>query len=166
MLTITDEYLKTIGASLQEGLKTIGSAGSLSADKLAVLQKNLNDKRAQVNLLIKTADFDGKALLGGGAEAVEVQFSLSITDKLILKVNDISSGKLYRSSAAKALNNHLEVGADNLSAFWNAGANYKADAVVKNINLISAEITGGASLGAPVSLSLRFTVQFLRFSQR
>ena len=68
--------------------------------------------------------------------------------------------------AAKALNNHLEVGVDNLSAFWNAGANDKADAVVKNINLISAEITGGASLGAPVSLSLRFTVQFLRFSQR
>ena len=84
MLTITDEYLKTVATSLQEGLKTIGSAGPLSADKLAVLQKNLNDKRGQVDLLIKTADFDGKALLGGGAEAVEVQVGLSITDKLTL----------------------------------------------------------------------------------
>ncbi len=91
MLTITDEYLKTVATSLQEGLKTIGSAGPLSADKLAVLQKNLNDKRGQVDLLIKTADFDGKALLGGGAEAA---------------------------------------------------------AVAQNINLISAAVTGGASLGA------------------
>ena len=33
MLTITDEYLKTVTTSLQEGLKIIGSAGPLSADK-------------------------------------------------------------------------------------------------------------------------------------
>ena len=39
MLSITDVYLSTISKSLQEGLKTIGSAGPLSADKLAVLQK-------------------------------------------------------------------------------------------------------------------------------
>ena len=148
MLTITDEYLKTVATSLQEGLKTIGSAGPLSADKLAVLQKNLNDKRGQVDLLIKTADFDGKALLGGGAEAVEVQVGLSITDKLTLKVNDIGSGKLFRSSVAKALNDHLANGNDNLSAYWNQAGNDKAAAVAKNINLISAAITGGASLGA------------------
>ena len=148
MLTITDEYLKTVATSLQEGLKTIGSAGPLSADKLAVLQKNLNDKRGQVDLLIKTADFDGKALLGGGAEAVEVQVGLSITDKLTLSVTDIGAGKLFRSTVATALNDHLANGNDNLSAYWNQAGNDKAAAVAKNINLISAAVTGGASLGA------------------
>ena len=41
MLTITDEYLKTVATSLQEGLKTIGSAGPLSADKLGSSSKEL-----------------------------------------------------------------------------------------------------------------------------
>jgi hypothetical protein len=80
LLTITDEYLKTIASSLQDGLKTIGSAGPLSADKLAVLQKNLGDKRAQVALLINTADFDGKGLLKGDAKDIQVQVGLNVTD--------------------------------------------------------------------------------------
>ncbi len=162
MLTITDEYLKTVATSLQEGLKTIGSAGPLSADKLAVLQKNLNDKRGQVDLLIKTADFDGKALLGGGAEAVEVQVGLSITDKLTLKVNDIGAGKLFRSSVAKALNDHLANGNDNLSAYWNNAANDKAAAVAKNQNLISIAIRdGGANqmTAAQFGTALRAVIQ-------
>jgi len=73
MLTITNEYLGAVAKSLQTGLKTIGQAGPLSADKLAVLQRNLNDKKIQVALLIKTADFDGKAVLGGDASKVDVQ---------------------------------------------------------------------------------------------
>ena len=85
MLTITDEYLKTIATSLQEGLKTIGSSGPISADKLAVLQKNLDDKKTQVELLVRTADFDGKSLLSGGAGKVNVQLGLSIADKLTIK---------------------------------------------------------------------------------
>jgi len=104
LLTITDEYLKTIASSLQDGLKTIGSAGPLSADKLAVLQKNLGDKRAQVALLINTADFDGKGLLKGDAKDIQVQVGLNVTDKLGIKVNDISGGALFRSSVTTALN--------------------------------------------------------------
>lgn len=108
MLAITDEYLKAVGSSLQAGLKTIAQAGPLSADKLAVLQRNLDDKKIQVALLIKTADFDGKAVLGGGASKVEVQVGLSITDKLTLAVKDISAGKLFRSSVSSALNEWLK----------------------------------------------------------
>jgi len=63
LLTITDEYLKTIASLLQDSLKIISSAGSLSSDKLAVLQKSLSGKRTQINLLVKTAGFDGKSLL-------------------------------------------------------------------------------------------------------
>ena len=63
LLTVTDEYLKTIASLLQDSLKIISSAGSLSSDKLAVLQKSLSGKRTQINLLVKTAGFDGKSLL-------------------------------------------------------------------------------------------------------
>ena len=107
MLTITDEYLKTVGTSLQEGLKTIGSSGPISQDKLAVLQKNLNDKKDQVALLIKTADFDGKALLAGGAGKVDVQVGLSIADRFTIRVGDISTPKLFRTGAANAINDWI-----------------------------------------------------------
>ncbi len=146
MLTITDEYLKTVATSLQEGLKTIGSAGPLSADKLAVLQKNLNDKRGQVDLLIKTADFDGKALLGGGAEAVEVQVGLSITDKLTLSVTDIGAGKLFRSSVTTAFIERLKTdGHGNTTYYQNAGE--LANDLANNVNVVHASITGAGGGG-------------------
>ena len=156
MLTITDEYLKTVATSLQEGLKTIGSAGPLSADKLAVLQKNLNDKRGQVDLLIKTADFDGKALLGGGAEAVEVQVGLSITDKLTLSVTDIGAGKLFRSSVTTALIERLKTNGHANTTYYASAAELNAD-LEKNVNVIHASITaagGGGTGGAMTSTQL------------
>ena len=110
LLTITDEYLKIIATSLQDGLKTIASAGALSTDNLDVLQKNLNDKRTQVALLINTADFDGKGLLKGDAQDLQVQVGLNVTDRLSIRVNDISLGKLFRSSVTNALNDLIKLG--------------------------------------------------------
>ena len=147
MLTIVDEYLKTVATSLQEGLKTIGSAGPLSADKLAVLQRNLNDKRGQVDLLIRTADFDGKALLCGGAEAVDVQVGLSITDKLTLKVNDIGTGKLFRSSVTTKLNDHIAATGAGASTYY-ADANELATDVNDNGNLVHLGLTNNVADGA------------------
>ncbi len=152
MLTITDEYLKTVSSSLQEGLKVIGSAGPLSADKLAVLQSNLNDKKAQVDLLIKTADFDGKALLGGGASTVDVQVGLSITDKLVLSVSDIASGKLFRSSVTTKLNDYIKTTGVASSTYY-ANASEIATDVADNTNLVLSGLnnaggsgTGGAAM--------------------
>lgn len=157
MLTITDEYLKTVASSLQEGLKTIGSAGPLSADKLAVLQKNLNDKREQVDLLIRTADFDGKALLGGGAKAVEVQVGLSITDKLTLKVDDIGSGKLFRSSVTTALNKQI-VAAGNGANTYYANDNEIVTDVANNTNLVVVSLAnaGGSGTGGGAMTDAEF----------
>ena len=112
LLTITDEYLKTIASLLQDSLKIISSAGSLSADKLAVLQKSLNDKKAQVNLLINTASFDGKSLLKGDVMDMEIQIGLNVDDRLKIKVNDISNGKLFRSSITNTINNWIAVSTD------------------------------------------------------
>lgn len=164
MLSITDVYLNTISKSLQEGLKTIGSAGPLSADKLAVLQKNLDDKRAQVDLLIGTADFDGKKLLGGGAEQIDVQVGLSVTDKITLKVTDLANGKLFRTSIATALNSAI-------SALSNANAPLLTDyfttkaeidtGVLNNDNLIFNAMTnvlpanGGSGTGGKIT-ALKF----------
>jgi hypothetical protein len=145
MLTITDEYLKTVSSALQEGLKVINSAGPLSNDKLATLQKNLDDKRKQVDLLIKSADFDGKALLGGGAKETDVQVGLSITDKLTLKVNDIGSGKLFRSSVTNALNEYLSANAAR-SNHYAGPANARAfkEAKESNANLVHIGLTANA----------------------
>jgi len=164
LLTITDEYLKTIASSLQDGLKTIGSAGPLSQDKLAVLQKNLGDKRAQVALLINTADFDGKGLLKGDAKDIQVQVGLNVTYKLGIKVNDISGGALFRSSITTALNNAIKAqiatgaGAALGTTYYvpaNAAAEMQRD-IDDNVNLIIAAysgvganaVTGGHGSGA------------------
>ena len=149
LLTITDEYLKTIASSLQDGLKTIGSAGPLSGDKLAVLQKNLDDKRTQVALLINTADFDGKGLLKGGAKDIKVQVGLNVTDKLDVKVNDISTGKLFRSSITTALNNVIKLGA-NLTTYYvtaNNATELNLD-VLDNVNLFHAALTNAGGRGS------------------
>jgi len=153
LLTITDEYLKTIASSLQDGLKTIGSAGPLSADKLAVLQKNLGDKRAQVALLIATADFDGKGLLKGDAKDIQVQVGLNVTDKLGIKVNDISGGALFRSSIATALNATVaaNIGTANAGALGttyyvlaNVATEMQRD-INDNVNLFWAALGGNAT---------------------
>jgi hypothetical protein len=157
LLTITDEYLKTIASSLQDGLKTIGSAGPLSADKLAVLQKNLNDKRAQVALLINTADFDGKGLLKGDAKDIQVQVGLNVTDKLGIKVNDISGGALFRSSVTTVLNNVIKTAPDiNAITDYYVNANAATEVNVDirdNVNLIWAALgnAGGSGSGGAMT---------------
>ena len=82
----------------------------MSADKLTVLQKNLNDKKAQVNLLINTASFDGKGLLKWDVMDTEIQVGLNVDNRLKIKVNDISSRKFFRSSITTALNEKIKSG--------------------------------------------------------
>jgi flagellin-like hook-associated protein FlgL len=134
LLTITDEYLKTIASLLQDSLKIISSAGSLSTDKLAVLQKSLNDKKAQVNLLINTASFDGKSLLKGDVMDMEIQIGLNVDDRLKIKVNDISNGKLFRSSITNTINNWIAE--DHARCvYYNSESEMKQD-LARNLSLI------------------------------
>ncbi|MBN8512534.1 MAG: hypothetical protein J0L79_05860 [Rickettsiales bacterium] len=156
LMTIADEYLTTIASSLQDGLATIGTAGPLSLDKLAVLQKNLDDKKLQANLLISTAKFDGKNLLAGGAKSIDVQVGINATDKLNIRVNDLSAGKLFRSTITNALN-ALVIGGAGLATTYYA-TNAQAIAASKNnINLIYSAMTnpaagvGGGSGGARIT---------------
>jgi flagellin-like hook-associated protein FlgL len=152
MLTITDEYLTTIAESLQEGLKTIGSAGALSNDKLAVLQRNLNDKKTQVNNLISAAEFDKKQLLSGGATEVNVQIGTSVTDKLTLKVDDISSGKLFRSSVTTRVNDHISRTAAGTYTYHANATELATDLKAnKNLVVVGLNNAGGAGTGGAMT---------------
>jgi len=140
LLTVTDEYLKTIASLLQDSLKIISSAGSLSSDKLAVLQKSLSGKRTQINLLVKTAGFDGKSLLKG--VDMDVQVGLNVTDKLKIKVNDID-GKLFRSSIVTTIN--LWIAEDYTRCrYYNSESEMKRD-LERNLNLVLVAIKQNGS---------------------
>ena len=146
LLTVTDEYLKTIASLLQDSLKIISSAGSLSTDKLAVLQKSLRTKKAQVNLLINTASFDSKSLLKGDID-MDVQVGLNVTDKLRIKVNDISKGKLFRSSIANTINRWI---AEDYTRcrYYNSQSEMNQD-LARNLSLVDAAgMNKGSGTGA------------------
>jgi hypothetical protein len=161
LLTITDQYFKTISTSLQDGLKVVSTASQQSTDKLATLQQNLDDKRAQVALLIRTADFDGKGLLKGDAKSLDVQVGLSATDKLKISIKDIDSGKIFRSSITSALNNTV---AANIATAANAAlgttryvpANAATEMQVdinNNVNLFHAALTGAGGSGSGAAMT-------------
>ena len=164
MLIITDEYLKTIATSLQEGLKTIGSSGPISADKLAVLQKNLDDKKTQVELLVRTADFDGKSLLSGGAGKVDVQVGLSIADKLTIRVADISIPKLFRTGAANAINDWIAADINRTTAYNNQTT--FADAIVDKHNFTQDATLTNAELSAAIVATRADNASFARLATK
>ena len=58
-------------------------------------------------MLIRTAKFDSKALLGGNASAIEIGVGISSTDKITLKIKDIGSSKLFRSTIVKEMNDYF-----------------------------------------------------------
>ncbi len=60
--------------------------------------------------MINTASFDCKSLLKGNVMDMEIQVGLNVDDKLKIKVNDISNGKLFRSSITTALNEKIKSG--------------------------------------------------------
>lgn len=162
IVSITEQYLDTIASFLQKGLITIATVSSLSTDKVAVLQKNIDDIRTQIDLLISSASFDGRALLGGKAQDIDVQVGLSIADKLNISIRNISGNNLYRTSINRALNEWIA--ADPTSARSNRHANAQelANAIKNNENLFFANIdlaypsvgSGGLMLPANVGTAI------------
>ena len=148
IVSITEQYLDTIASFLQKGLITIATVSSLSTDKVAVLQKNINDIRTQIDLLISSASFDGRALLGGQAQDIDVQVGLNIVDKLNVSVRNISGDNLYRTSINKALNDWIAADPTGARSDRHANAQELAEAIKNNENLFFANIDGAyASVG-------------------
>jgi hypothetical protein len=90
LFTIATKHLSNIALPLQDGLKTVGSAGPLSIDRLAVLQKNLNNAKDEASLLITTADFDGQYIFADWLSNVSYLDLLL----LLLLINGLSRKKI------------------------------------------------------------------------
>ncbi len=146
MLNVADEYLKIIAESFQDCLKIVANASAFSKDKIAVLQKNLDDKREQIAMLTRTAKFDSKILLGGDASAVEVGAGLSSTDKVTVKIKDIGSSKLFRSTIVKQMNDYF---ASNLGSLQYYQTQQELDRDIdNNVNLLNAaSLMNGSGTG-------------------
>lgn len=146
MLNVADEYLKIIAESFQDCLKIVANASAFSKDKIVVLQKNLDDKREQIAMLTRTAKFDSKILLGGDASAVEVGAGLSNTDKVTVKIKDIGSSKLFRSTIVKQMNDYF---ASNLGSLRYYQTQQELDRDVdNNVNLLNAaSLMNGSGTG-------------------
>lgn len=145
IVSITEQYLDTIASFLQKGLITIATVSSLSTDKVAVLQKNIDDIRAQIDLLISSASFDGRALLGGQAQDIDVQIGLSISDKLNVSIRNLGGDNLFRTSINRALNNWIAADPTGARSTRHTNAQELANAIKNNENLMYAN----AYLGYP-----------------
>ncbi len=104
MISVADEYLNMIGTLTQECIGIIESAAGKSQDKTAVLTKDLNDKKEQINLLINTAKFDGKLLLNGSVRNLNLQVGQSSSETIEIDIMNIGEGRLFRSSLANRIN--------------------------------------------------------------
>ena len=137
LFTTATRYLSNIALPLLDGLKTIGSAGPLPLDRLAVLQKDLNTEKDEASLLITTADFDGQYIFADW----------------------LSNGKLFRSSVTTALNKWINSQEDPLSIITyyreNPAKSYKAD-VLKNTNLFFKAMTNDGGTGDTIMTSDQF----------
>ncbi len=142
MMTITEQYLETITSFLQKGIITIATAGTLSDDKVNVLQKYISDIRSQIDLLVDTASFDGRKLLSGGATRLDVQLGKAASDGLTVEVSNIGGNNLYRTSLALAINDWL-AGDPTGARTPHYSAAELAKAVLDNENIIQHSAAGG-----------------------
>ena len=124
--TTATKHLSNIALPLQDGLKTIGNTGPLSLDRLAILQKDLDNAKYTADLLITTADFDGQYIFADW----------------------LNDGKLFRSSVTTALNKWIKSQEDPISVttYYHQAKSYKTD-VLKNANLFFKAVTDDGGSG-------------------
>ena len=133
--TTATKHLSNIALPLQDGLKTIGNTGPLSLDRLAILQKDLDNAKYTADLLITTADFDGQYIFADW----------------------LSNGKLFRSSVTTALNKWIKSQEDPISVttYYHQAKSYKTD-VLKNANLFFKAMTNDGGTGDTIMTSDQF----------
>ncbi len=107
LVNITENYLDSISSFLQKGIITITTAGVLSDNKVEVLQKHIDSVRTQIDILIDSAKYDGKELLGGGAKEINVQVGVDASSTQTISIRNISDNRIYRTSLALAVNEWL-----------------------------------------------------------
>jgi len=142
-VNITENYLNSISSFLQKGIITIATVGVLSDDKVAVLQKHINSIRTQIDILIDSAKFDGKELLGGGAKEINVQVGVDASSTQKISIRNIGNNRIYRTSLAHAVNEWLAQDFTRTTHYANQAE--LTLAIQDNENLISHSAVGGGS---------------------
>jgi len=153
LVNITENYLDSIASFLQQGVITIATAGSLSDSKVAVLQKHINGIREQIDILIDSANFDGRKLLGGGANETKVQVGPALSNKLSIVIRNLSGNRLYRTSLTNAMNAWIAQDSSGARTTYYTQVQL-AKAVLDNENLISFGaygVGGSGTLGAAMT---------------
>ncbi len=146
VINITDEYFKSIASYIQDAAGTIATAASISSDKVAVLQKHIDDLRAQVDTAVNTAFFDGRYILKGGASQLNVQVSSDSTAGVTVQVRNISGNRLFLTTLGRRINEWLAQDF-NRTTYYTTQAELDA-ALLDNENLIANAMFPGAGSGS------------------
>jgi flagellin-like hook-associated protein FlgL len=152
VINVTEEYFKSIASYMQDAAGTIATAASISSDKVAVLQKHINDLRAQIDTAINTAFFDGRYVLKGGASQLNVQVSSDSAASVTVRVRNISGNRLFLTTLGRRINEWL---AQDFNRTTHYASQAELDAaLLDNENLIAYSMQpglGGAGNGPQIT---------------
>lgn len=143
ILAIADTHLNSISTLLQKSFNAICSIKNASSDQKSILQKIIDSNKQQIEHIINSASFDGKKLLQGIS-------NLQISTHPI-SIKNISEGKLFRTSFAKAINNWLAED-HTRCRYYQSQAEIQLD-LAKNNSLIYSSIKrNGSGTGQVISI--------------
>ena len=163
LCSIAAEYVKNIITQLQSAIRIVSTAGSISGDSLVVQQKNIDDIRGQIENFAKTANFDKKNILSGDATNIKVQVGLNSTDTISVKIDNVSLGKLFKTTVAKGLNDLISTANGAATTYYNsanAATEINLDKL-NNVNLAYAAITGTGGNGSGAKMTVAQLGTFL-----
>ena len=133
MVSTTQSVLDTTAEVAQRGLGTVSSAAQVSEEKLQTLEQNLESTRDQIELLIQSANFDGKSLLNGDVSEMEVQVGRSSTDKMKVSIKNLGDKKVFRSEVLSQMTRYLAADASR-SDYYKVDPKALVDDLRKNEN--------------------------------
>ncbi len=145
VINITEEYFNSITSYMQDAAGTIATAASISSDKVAVLQKHIDDLKNQIEIAINTAFFDGRYVLKGGANRIDVQVASNSTTGVTVQVKNISGNRLFLTTLGRRINEWLAQDFNRTTYYQNQT---ELDAaLLDNENLIANAMFPGAGSG-------------------
>ena len=133
LLDTAGQYYNSVANALQSGINAVVSAGSLSDDKLVILQESLDQTKKQIGHYINNASFDGRKLFSGDAVNMDVKTGTGSEDKIAIHVRDISEGKLFRLTILDVFNDYFA--ADHTRTYGVYTSDTLKTAVENNENL-------------------------------
>ena len=134
-LTTAENALDQIAQLITESLCIAARAKSAPAARMPGLKESLHDNIQRINNIITSTSFDDRAILCGEGIDVDLSVGLGIPDTISCKIPDISQGKLFRHSAAQAINEYLSADLSRIDGYT---TQEKLDeAIAQNVNFVT-----------------------------